>query len=352
MPVILESFTSHEIYSMTWAKFIDSSGSESTVLVVCSNGKCVYYNYKDFKINFLPQLKNICSLASNMNLLALGNSNGNVFICDMSKDFKIIAQTKICQKYIGMMTWFNDKLAIASEKGITIIKDLNAGMNEEIAEENKMKLHQQKRVYSVRFDKSGEHLITSNITGTVNVWNLETSSIIAAMNIDTPVYCAIFMPNNEDVIICGGQDSTIHAFEWKKYPQTQETLEKPSKFDDKLKHIEWGILSEMTTISKYNKKRRIKKKVSPNNKLSDITNGIKHMKVGSKKITTIFTAANREISVNPLNYMQMILSGNEGRELSLNEVMFGNREDVKKMINRECKFLQLNFVSFLTIIIS
>ena len=272
-----------------------------------------------------------------MNLLALGNNNGSVFICDMSKDFKVIANTKICQKYIGMMTWFNDKLAIASEKGITIIKDLNAGMNEEIDEVNKIKLQQQKRVYSVRFDKSGDHLVTSNITGTVNVWNLETSSIIAAMNIDTSVYCAIFMPNNEEVIICGGQDSTIHAFEWKKHPQSQEVPEKASKNDDKLKHIEWGNLSEMTTISKYNKKRRIKKKVSPNNKITDITNGIKQMKVGSKKITTIFTAANREISVNPLNFIQMLLSGNDGRELSMNEIMFGDREDIKKMIDRECK---------------
>ena len=322
---------------MTWAKFTDSSGSETTVLVVCSNGKCVYYNYKDFKINLLPQFKNICSLASSMNLLALGNSNGSVFICDMSKNFKVIAHTKICQKYIGMMTWFNDKLAIASEKGITIIKDLNEGMNEEIAEDNKIKLQQQKRVYSVRFNKNGDHLVTSNITGGINVWNLETSSIIAAMNIDTPVYCAIFMPNNEDVIICGGQDSTVHTFEWKLHPLSQEATEKPSKNDDRLKHMEWGMLSEMTTISKYNKKRRVKKKVSPNNKVADITNGIKQMKVGSKKITTVFTAANREISVNPLNFIQMIMAGTSGRELSMNEVMFGNREDVKKMIDRECK---------------
>lgn len=343
VPVIMESFTSHEIYSMTWAKFTDSSGLETTVLVVCSNGKCVYYNYKDFKINLLPQFKNICSLASNMNLLALGNSNGTVFICDMSKNFKVIAHTKICQKYIGMMTWFNDKLAIASEKGITIIKDLNEGMNEEIAEENKIKLQQQKRVYSVRFNKNGDHLVSSNITGSINVWNLETSSIIASMNIDTPAYCAIFMPNNEDVIICGGQDSTVHTFEWKQHPLSQEVAEKSSKNDDKLKHMEWGMLSEMTTISKYNKKRRVKKKMSPNNKIADITNGIKQMKVGSKKITTIFTAANREISVNPLNFIQMILTGNDGRELSMNEVMFGNRDDVKKMIDRELENDQKSF---------
>lgn len=53
IPTVLESFTSHEVYSMTWSKITDDNGAEQTVLLACSKAKCAYYNYKDFKVCIL-----------------------------------------------------------------------------------------------------------------------------------------------------------------------------------------------------------------------------------------------------------------------------------------------------------
>lgn len=335
VPVILESFTTHEIYSMTWAKFVDSTGTDMIILLACSSGKCVYYNYKDFKVHQLSQFKNVCSLASSGPYLAIGMNNGSVTYCDMSSDFKELTSSKVCHKYIGMMTWYGNKLAIATEKGIKVMEDMNEMLSGTSTEPKEINFQQQKRVYSVRFNKSADLLVSCSMTGSIDIWDLSTQQIISTMSVDSPVYSAIFMPSNEEFVICGGQETTVYTFEWKKYPQC--SAEKSNKSEDRFKNIDWGILSELTTFSKYNKKRRVKKKVTPN-KVSEITNGIGSLKLNSKKITTIFTSANREISVNPLSFIQMLLTENTEREPSMNEIMFGSRIDVKKMIERESKF--------------
>lgn len=340
VPVILESFTTHEIYSMKWAKYTDANGSDVIVLIACSSGKLVFYTYKDFKVHLLNQFKQVCAVAPKGNLLAIGNGTGTVIICDMSKEFQILTQVKVCRKYIGMMTWHNEDLAISSETGITFIRGINE--TTQLSEESLIKIAQQKRIYSVRFNKSGDRIVTASMSGNVTVWDVQSLTPIASVNIESPAYSAIFMPNNEQIIICGGQDSTIHCFEWEKYPVSDgEVVEKTLKFEDKTKDIEWGIFSEMTTMTK-NKKKRVKKRIQPKEKngdVSEIVNSIGKIQINSKKLSTVFNAANREIIGNPLNYIEMLLSEKSERKPSLNERMFGSRDDIKIMIEKECELI-------------
>lgn len=255
VPTILASFSSQEVYSIAWAKVDDSM-----VLIACNGQKFVYYNQKDqWKMKTVEQLKNSSSVAVNGNILAVGMGDGDLKIAEISKEFNVLMKKKICKKYIGMMSWHENTLAIASESGITIIKNFDASISD-ISDESLLKLEGHKgRVFSVRFNKSGTMLVSCCVTGYVKVWDLETMVAVSSFNIETLAYSAIFLPCNEDFVVCGGQDSTVATFEWRKHPESEEILVVKKKSNQRGKNIQWAAPIEVTKISKNSKKRQKQK---------------------------------------------------------------------------------------------
>lgn len=353
VPIILQSFSSHEIYSLAWAKFSENNGNDEVIiLLACSGGKLVYYSQKDYKLHHLKEFAEINSISTSEKRLALGTNVGDLLICDMSCEFSILTQRKLSKKYIGTMCWHGqEKLAVASETGVTLIRDVEkfinaaAGSGGVAADETVTTLSSHKgRVYSVRFNKLGDQLVACSMHGFVSVWNVsEGALLLAIMSIDTPAYSAIFMPNNEGTIICGGQDSTVYAFEWQNYTVSNAAVA-PMKREIGIKNIEWATISEVTTIGKHSK-RRVKKKVMENvesGNLEEVTNFAKLNLNTNKKIHSIFIAANRELSSNSLALMEGILSNGDGsnkQDMSLNELtFFGDRNDLKSVIDSECEY--------------
>ena len=258
LPVILTSFSSSEIYSISWAKLDDHP-----ILIACNGQKSlVYYTQKDLgKMHYVDHLKHSASVAVNGKILAVGSNNGELSIVDITNNFSVIAKKSVCKKYIGMMTWHCDKLAISTESGIVVIKNIESEITE-IKDENVVKLTGHKgRVFSVRFNKEGTRLVSCCFGGFVKVWDLTIATVLSSISIDTLAYSAIFLPENEDFIICGGQDSTVLMFEWSKYPSDKEaSLEQGNKKKHQQhdKSIQWAAPTEITTISK-NTQRREKK---------------------------------------------------------------------------------------------
>lgn len=257
VPVILTSFSSQEIYSIAWAKL--KLSSESMILIACNGQKLVYYSQKDqYKMTNVDHLKQSASVAVNENLLAIGYANGDLKIVDISNEFRVLLTKKISRKYLGMMSWHKDSLAVSSESGITLIRKIDHASSE-IHDENLLKLQGHKgRVFSVRFNKSGSLLVSSCISCYVKVWDMNTLTAIASFSIETPAYSSIFLPSNEDIIVCGGQDSTVLTREWRKYPINDESQEVISK-KNQIKIVQWASPTEVTTISKTNQRRHKKK---------------------------------------------------------------------------------------------
>lgn len=359
VPIILESFTSHEIYSLAWAKF-NENGSEVILLLACSGGKLVHYSQKDYKLHHLKNFSEINSISTSEKHLALGTNRGDLLICDMSCDFRVLMQKRLCKKYIGMISWHGaEKLAISTETGVTLIRDVDkfiataTTISSEIPDEILTTLSNQKgRVYSVRFNKAGDQIVACCMHGYVDIWNVDDGKLLASMNIETPAYTAMFLPTNENTVICGGQDSTVIAFEWKNHlisspPPPQHQSMKRELAVDKFKSIEWATISELTTISKHSK-RRVKKKVKENAKSGNLEEEVtKAMSTQlnlntTKKSHSIFMASNRELTNNTLDLLEILLreDGERNRqELSLNQLMYGDRDDVKNAIDKECEFL-------------
>lgn len=276
VPTILSTFSSQEVYSIAWAKLKTIDG-EVMVLIACNSKKLVYYNQKDqWKMTTVEHLKSSASVAVSGNILAVGFGNGDLQIVDIANNFRVVTTKKVSRKYIGMMSWHNEMLAVSSESGITLIKQVDCASD--FPDERLLKLQGHKgRVFSVRFNRSGSLLVSCCVSGYVKVWDLETLSAVSSFSIDTSAYSSIFLPSNEDFIVCGGQDSTVLTEEWRKHPAEQEAEEVVVKKKHN-KNIQWAAPTEVITILK-NSQRRHKKKVvkSVDDSMSELSSEIVKM---------------------------------------------------------------------------
>jgi WD domain, G-beta repeat len=342
VPIILQCFFTSEVYSMAWAKLQDPNGTKNTILLVCSAGKLIFYNQNDnYKITE-TNLTNVSSLAVNERLLAIGTTDGNILICDLCEKFNILAERKLCRKYVGGIDWHKSKLSISSEIGITLITNINQHDSILMNDDNvKTFFHNKGRVFSAKFNRPGDHIVSCCKNGYVNVWNVETLDHIASIYMETPVFSAIFMPNNENMVICGGLDSVVAVYEWKKYLVGSSASAKPKK--NKTSSFEWAKLSELNTVGKKSKHSFKVNQKSDDGEIIEITKKTRQMNLSKKKkIGTLFDIANREISLNPLDYIKNLLT-NESREKSLNEKMLnGNREEVKIIFEKKCEYFKVN----------
>lgn len=283
VPIVLPSFTSYAIYSLGWGNLI-VDGKETPIVMASDRSIFAYYIQKgdQWKFKVVHKLANTSSFVKNGYFLAVGKSNGTLTICDLSKDFAILYEKKVCKKYVGQMAWFGSKLAVATETNILIINDIDV-LTGEISDANIQNLVGHcNRIASVRFNKEGTLLVSCCFGGYVKVWDLKTLECISSFNIKTQAYCAIFLPSNEDIVLCGGLESTVLANEWKKFEKPDKPDEVLMKQKPKSKAIEWGKNTEVTIITKTNK-RLTKKVVSKavDEDVSELADGLQNIKLAS-----------------------------------------------------------------------
>ncbi|CAO1380587.1 unnamed protein product [Diamesa serratosioi] len=337
VPTVLPSFTSYAIYSLAWGNLI-VDGKETPIIMASDRNTFAYYIQKgdQWKFKSIHKLANTSSFVKNGYFLAVGKENGTLAICDMSKDFAILFEKKVCKKYVGQMAWFGSKLAVGTENNILIINDIDV-LTGEILDSNIQNLVGHcNRTASVKFNKEGTLLVSCCFGGYVKIWDLKSLECLSSFNIKTQAYCAIFMPSNEEIVLCGGLESTILAFEWKKFPKTDKPDEVLLKQKSKPKAIEWAKNTEVTIITKANK--RLIKKVVPKAAVADeavgaLADDLQNIKLTPKKTTTLFHIANREIVTNPLDFLQSTMF--DDRKKTVSELIFGERSDVKKMVDEE-----------------
>lgn len=344
VPTVLASFSSIEVYSIAWTKTKDS-----VILMACNGRKFVYYSQKDqWKMHVVDHLKQGASVAANRDLLAVGNGNGDIVFADISKNFYVLYSRNISKKYIGMMTWHENKLAVATESGVTFIKHVDSSISE-LIDENLLKLGgHHGRVFSVRFNKAGNFLVSCCFGGLVKVWDIESLTSISNFSMKTLAYSAIFLPSNEDIIMCGGQESTVLTYNWRQHSdETTVESKKKKKKQTVNKHINWAVPVEVVTISKNSQKRQKTKisKVIVDDTVTELSSDISKMNLQTKKATTVFNLSSRELTSNSLEFIEKLLSGSEGDERSFNESIFGDREEVKSLIEKECELSTLGPIS-------
>jgi hypothetical protein len=172
--------------------------------------------------------------------------------------------------------------------------------------------------------------------------------MLACFHYDSPIYAGIFMPSNENLIVCGGQDSTVIVFEWKLYlievnDENENKLKvngekKVQKKKDIYKNFAWATLSEITQISKKTKRRHTKKNLKVKAVNDENLNAKVDLKSVSKKHTSMMNIVYNEINTNPLDYIESIL---ENKNESFCQKIFGSRENIIEVLEKERKIGKL-----------
>lgn len=69
-------------------------------------------------------------------------------------------------------------------------------------------------------------LVSASFDNTVRVWDTTNGSCIALYRSVDVVFCAIFSPIQENIVILTGKGITLSFFDYTKYPVTEGSLAK------------------------------------------------------------------------------------------------------------------------------
>lgn len=343
VPEILPSFTSKEVYSIAWAK-----KNDELVLLACDRQKFVFYNHKrQWEKNYVDAQKRTSSIAVKGKFVVLGNEYGEIVLCDIDDRFNVVQKRQVSKKYVGSMVWSGEMLAVATESNFQLFKKFTA---EPIADDDVLTFETNSRINDIRFSKSGKLIVTASNDGLVKVWDIEKCEMISSFALESAAFTAMFLPSNEDFVMCGGQETTVDVFDSRLHNDTNSKVapinKNKKKKDKSTRGVEWAKPTEITVISQNSKKRQ-KSKVEVQEKTEDaaieedLAGEVQKITLtAAKKCPTIFAAANRELTVNPIEFMMNILKcdSDESRTLSFNEQIFGDRAQIKRLLESESEY--------------
>lgn len=266
VPKPLKHYTNGDVYSITWAKL-----QGSPILICAHNKELVFYSFttacgkSEVTKHSVADIVCVTSLVASGNVLVVGTGDGRLIIVDINNRFNILDERILTEaKYIGMMEWFEDALAVATDHDIYMVRNIkkNIGLSRDPTGEQDIALlpnqHTQ-RINSVSFNRTGNLLISTCNGGLVKILDVDKEpgfeETIATINLGSPAFCAIFLPSNQDLVVCGGQDCTPTIFKWEDFRGNEEKP-LPKKKADPHRKVHWARQSE--AANKGDKKLKVR----------------------------------------------------------------------------------------------
>lgn len=62
-------------------------------------------------------------------------------------------------------------------------------------------------------NKSENRLISTGFDNSVRVWDTDTAECLAMCEYNDQMYCAVFMPDDENLVAASGKSETMHLFD-------------------------------------------------------------------------------------------------------------------------------------------
>lgn len=161
--------------------------------------------------------KRITAVNSNEQYIGLGTKDGHIMVY---KPYivgqaltKIILTTQICTKYISECAWNPvnpSKVAFSSfERGIRIF-DLELENPTEV----EILLNSPPGTTHIKWSAQTEHLLVScSYGGSVCVWDTNSKSCLVTYQLSNSAYSAMFMPTDENYVMCTGRRDTLVIFD-------------------------------------------------------------------------------------------------------------------------------------------
>lgn len=164
----------------------------------------------------------VSSVSANKKYVAIGTCDG--FLKIHTLDHQEIFTEKLSRKYISEISWSTvnpEKLAVCSaEEKIQIFENVsNDTLKTEFKNVGELIGHEQGLTW-VKWSNESEHrLVSTSYDHTVRVWDTQAQNCIALKRYNSKMYCAIFMPSNENFVLCSGQSETLHIFDIRTHPR-------------------------------------------------------------------------------------------------------------------------------------
>lgn len=158
----------------------------------------------------------VSSVSANNKYLAVGTCDGVLRIFTL--DHQEIFSEKLSKKYISEISWStvnSEKCAVCSaDEKIHIIENIcNDTSKTEFKNVGELIGHEQGLTW-VKWSNESEHrLVSTSYDHTIRVWDTQTQKCIALKRFNSKMYCAIFMPSNENFVLCSGQSETLQIFD-------------------------------------------------------------------------------------------------------------------------------------------
>lgn len=206
-PEIMRNFCGKNVYSVTYGPIDDK-----TVLFACNDRRLMLFsnqgakNTADHRFELFPQ--GTSAVNANDEYVAVGLANGAVKV--FNRQWREMLSKQLSKKYISSLAWSQVRplqLAVASMDDKLHIVEIGS---DEIVE----LVGHQSGVASVKWsNQSATKLVSAGFDGSVRVWDTAKRECIAWHRYDNRMFCAIFMPTDENYVICSGQSETIHIFD-------------------------------------------------------------------------------------------------------------------------------------------
>ncbi|XP_031640462.1 protein rigor mortis [Contarinia nasturtii] len=354
-PELMKNFCGRELYALSYDPI-------ECNLFVTNHESLMMFNEKSTKddnhnsVRFGVAVSSV-SVSPNGVYVATGFSNGTFKILLNGQDDKTERYSEsISKKYVSELSWSTidpNKLAVSTNDGKIFIYKEDADTFKRTGE----LMGHEAGVTFVSWSGQSEHkLVSASFDHTVRVWDTQKLECIAWFEYENKMNCANFLPTDENFVVCSGQSETMHIFEIGKrlVADVGAYNGKKNKKKPFNNEVKWGTKyqNEASKLQSQEKKKlkQLEKKASENvEKITDQLNDVQlapptpstTLKLNH---TTILYLTNKEINKNPLDQLQSLLqkstsSGDtsENAQECLHEKLFGNREDVMKLLNDELK---------------
>lgn len=254
-PEIMMNFCGKNVYNISFGIV-----NEKSTLFACNGNKLMMFRSKNAKQStdhaFKAFAHDTSAVSANDKYVAVGLANGALKIFD--SQLSEIWSNKLAKKYISSLAWSTVnplRLAVSSMEDKIHIIEIGC---DDVAE---LIGHQSGVAWVKWSNQLATKLVSAGFDGAVRVWDTEKKECIAWHRYENRMFTAIFLPTDENFVLCSGKSETAHIFDVR-----QHLVDNVGEFKAKNKkkpsqgEIQWAELHQTDVpMMKEREKKRLRK---------------------------------------------------------------------------------------------
>lgn len=257
-PDIMNDFSGRNVYSLSYGHVDDQS-----VLFACNERKLMLFfrhNYNQINDHrFKVFSQGTSAVSANDEYVAVGLAKGTVKILD--RQLNDVRVEHLSKKYISSLAWspINNPVQLAAASMGEKIHIIQMGSAEVVE-----LIGHQSGVACVKWsNQSATKLVSAGFDCSVRVWDTEGKVCIGWHRYENRMFCAIFLPTDENYVLCSGQSETAHIFDVRQHlVENVGEFTAKNKKKSSLVDVAWATLHQIDVVKMKNQEKKKVKKMA------------------------------------------------------------------------------------------